>query len=334
MKTTQERNIMKSFKNFTRPFGKDHDSEAGMGITEVIIALGIVASTLTATIIKVDDASDQTNRQQSLIALAEAGTAISSSAVSLPTLMISANEMGSSGQALKNCLQSTGVCNTATRPLTLSSISGPIAGQNTSQTTDDNVFISYEGQRLVVENGSMTYGLEKNKKAVKANNRRLAYAVTATYTPKCGNGTTCSIAQSILVNVKVEPLQGNSFWESEGIKRPKPITFNREVAVSVFELIQSRLGSAQACGPDTALMAALSARQAQLNGLENGRDNWSGTIYNQYLRGVTWSGEIVCENTGFTIQQPRVGPEGPTGQKGQDRTGGRGSTGPQGPAGC
>lgn len=317
-------------KLFLKPFGEKLN--IGMALPEVMISLFIVGASLGGTIMKFGDVNDVQRTQKSLLNFSQSAISLSTAAVTLSTLMKSGHSTNNSAvPGLLNCLKFDGSenCNESAAPVdfVLEDNVKVVAG-----TKKNPVYLKYNGAIC-------------NPKTADAA-KLCAFALTSSYNAVCGLGgkTSCDIAQSIVINLEVEPLEKiegkDAYWLGNGMK-PNTMKFTREVTVSVASFVQdaiARDASSFKCDNDTNFaneyLKSIPSDTMLGSSPAMSPSNLKSQVYKKYLGGISWNGGKICKSLS-TVYEPKpagsvnVGPTGATGS-----TGGKGARGPRGPSGC
>lgn len=320
---------MKLNKILTKPF-ESLGRSSGMALPEAMIAMFLVGLSLAVTVNKMGEGSKAQKGQRAITTLAELSSRMSSASVTLPAIMKYAHGSIKGAEApnqLKSCLKTPGTC-LAGAGIHLVSASG-------------EVFSGKKGNPLHLD--------YKGKPCKSPKSNVCAFEVSSFFKPICSGllkgkaGEACSVAQALLITTEIAPIK--SFWGSDGVARNpfpdgNPLKIQREVNVSIENLVKK---ANAICSKDDALFSEfINRRKAAHKKTERkhqevfNADTWHAQEFPSYLRGISWSGDAICEsiltiaslgNSSWGVpgdegeqgDQGRDGPRGPQGSKGSCR---------------
>lgn len=297
-------------------------SQAGSSLVDTLMAMSILVMSSFVGINSFSSSSNQMKKQESLLSVNDAVMQLSSAAVSLPGLQVSAKK----DQNLRNCLQMDGrICldNGRFRPITL------LDPSDEKILAKDGDFLRYDGTPC-----SKDFSAD----------RLCAIKRSITYKPLCSGiarpGAGCDIASSIVIKYELSPSSiGNDekevilpFYKHHDARPFKPISLVKDVSISIYGLLANLNGKRCPIDQKFTWDVLKHVNTHQANAASVGY-NAQGVAplpfgYHQMLQGVSWNGELICRPTGAMAGSSVPGPRGPLGPEGR-----RGAAGPQGPRG-
>lgn len=297
-------------------------SQRGTSLLETIIALSILIMSSFAGIQTFSTSSDQMRRQESLLSVNDSLMTLSSAAVSLPALLVSS----SVNNGLGDCLKIDGViCSDqpSFRPLRL------LDPSNKELVANGEEFLRYDGKPC---------DRKYNKDPSCALRRTISYKAYCSGINTPGSG--CDIASSIIIKFELTPyLHGSEseknalpFYEKNGVMPFSPIHLVKDVSISIYDFLANLDG--KKCPIDQAFtFDVLNHVNTHLrNAASVGYDAQAIAPlpygYHQRLQGISWNGQLVCQQTGAQAGSSNPGPRGIEGRRGF-----RGPSGPKGPRG-